>query len=1704
MNYYKKTIIALVMILTVNLLHAENDIYFKLDFNNNLGETGEFKRKSPASFLDGKTAKIDEPVFVDGIYGKAFYSGSATLNLLSKESASAMPGKNGLQSLLNAKLTHKQSAEKFGFCQISTTNKLTSGIATRDVSIEPDKNGWYVASAYVKGNGGVLFYIEDQEHQITGDPKFITLSKKWQRVSSKILISTKSAKLKINCVSSSDKKIAFDVSRLQIEKSIDGCQGWASPWVQGNATRLADILKYTFPKDFPTKAGTLSFWFKPRWNTVRNNIRNNNQSHQFFYFSKSFNFDFYASVHPRSTIGRSLKHGRPVYCGYLWRWIDKHYQNFDTPNWHLWSVVWNKNSAVCYLDGKKFGPEVKNMTPFKESPEGKEFYIGAMNADSRGSADSAIDEFTIRRTAMTPADVWRQYSDGMKQLNINVTKRYFKPLPLSAGVLKRKAMWKKRGLKMDDVWMALVPSLSAESAYEFSLLGKIRDAGEKFVQTKANAIFLKSDSKLSRFNNIPGWESAYSSGNPAAILRSCIKGNHIFLKKHSSHTISAWIYLDDIYQPGGTIIGEGGSAYGFGLKLYHGSISNYITFNKVTASVNYKLTEESVNTWLNIVGVYDGKKDFISIYINGKKVAQKDKIAIPEMRIPGKPFNAASFTGALDEIVIWDKVLPPSRIEDLYIKGKPEQENITLSGSLKKNTASQATNNDIYIKENIDLNDIYLYASFDKTVSPDFSDTMEVISPTYVTVFPNKKRYISKVEEEMKTKGRFGKAVTVYRNKKEDSFEGLVYSMPNFPVKEGAISFWFRPKENECTGNLWSMQWVTWMSTIEKNSIVTWAGVSKKNKHNAIKGKRPTLLANTWYHYSATWNNKGNVEVYLNGEKIASGISPVKKSGYALGLGSIPQVTAIQRANLMKAGLARCLNADFDDFLITKKPLSAEFIKTLTTAEKPASSFFNGLAFSGIRTAFSMDEEIKVPILSQGSGSTVLEIKQNNKIITSRTIDKRINGDYVFKFAPYSFAPGKYIQILKKVVKDKIIRKLEREFIINDDYTPEIQMGFYGCAQYIPMPDFDTVVRKAHIRFAINGFIGKDMPKVLNRWFAHNICDIPALYYSGGQSLLKKGKKVNEFGILSPDGKWHSDLSPFSPLANQSKKEMISNAIKNSQGTPALRYLSFWDEYNLKPDVSPHSISAFKKKYNIKNKPDFVKIKPGTILEDRDPITLWVDFMGTGTWLNQRLARNDEEMTNYTHSIKPNIKTMSMPSSGFGGTSMMIAEVYPYITDSPAGRMWSKSDMITDSILEKYLSTVPQRDKFPLYILPGWLNYPSEKAADASLNIMNKIAIAKGAKGCIPAPSSWFWTRPDMRKSFIEFSDFCYLYSATLANLERNLPPKIGVYFNPLNALQNPKWWYRNLMEHSGFYQWLLPSMRLAGLNPQIVRDYEVKASGFKQYKVIFLYKTDIISRSVYNKIIAYIKNGGQVFIMPDSKIDIPGAIVVPFLGNHEITYGYKSFNRVPNEPWRTVDNPADWVPQIKTQIIAKLKNRKSTINLLADDSMLAMYRSEYADTEYVFVINVDRYNAHEGIITVNNIFPACYELTNRKKVAILSNNGKTLFSTGNLIPGAWRIFMLPKKMPEKIVCTASTKENDIFYDIALLDKHKKNITGAWPFTVSVVDSSGKTLYSHSIAMLQKNKKGVFHTAKLSENQKKLKVLIKDLITGITKQIKIK
>ena len=247
-----------------------------------------------------------------------------------------------------------------------------------------------------------------------------------------------------------------------------------------------------------------------------------------------------------------------------------------------------------------------------------------------------------------------------------------------------------------------------------------------------------------------------------------------------------------------------------------------------------------------------------------------------------------------------------------------------------------------------------------------------------------------------------------------------------------------------------------------------------------------------------------------------------------------------------------------------------------------------------------------------------------------------------------------------------------------------------------------------------------------------------------------------------------------------------------------------------------------------------------------------------------------------------------------------------------------------------------------------------------------------------------------------------------------------------------------------------------AGLQPEVVYDETITASGLDGYKVLFMTDCDVVTKSILNKVKAFQAQGGIVIGDANLTPAIQADIVIETYKRKGLAHEDKS------------------ALQARSAILRKALAGHYTRYLDSSNPDVVPYRRRFSNTDYVFLINdrreYGRYVGHHGRVMENGL-PAnstilirrnaghAYDLVAHQSVPLESAKG-ALVAQVKLGPGQGRLLMITPQAIDHIKIGSPRKVQRgklARIEIQVMDASGKPIDAIIPFEIRIEDAHGRT-----------------------------------------------
>jgi hypothetical protein len=400
------------------------------DYPSGTGMEAGFKRDSVA-YVDGKKIEKDIPKLVEGKFGKGLMIEEPKTNLFSLNQSNVEKDTSCYVSLKGTVLSLSSDKPWEGkHClKVATTGeKFQEGFSTTDIKVEKVlfygnviSPAHYIASVYLKGEGKIKLSLKDAKTNIAGEPVYLDLTNDWKRYFCRFAFpfKTKSvgyghesdwknflppdtpidSQLQLACTTADKEKTTFYADGLQVEKRplpFSPTYGSGlSPlsWGEGSMQIAQDQFSFSTREDIFNqweKTGTISFWFKPLWDTK------DGTADEILY----------------------IAHGK-IYLSHGYGKIRMRPSGTDTSpanwkdNWHHIGITWNEEGErILYVDGVPYPNKKEEKMPMVNSVY---FSFGHTAGGRFHFPNGILDDLTLFQKTLTPEQIKSIYESGGKE-----------------------------------------------------------------------------------------------------------------------------------------------------------------------------------------------------------------------------------------------------------------------------------------------------------------------------------------------------------------------------------------------------------------------------------------------------------------------------------------------------------------------------------------------------------------------------------------------------------------------------------------------------------------------------------------------------------------------------------------------------------------------------------------------------------------------------------------------------------------------------------------------------------------------------------------------------------------------------------------------------------------------------------------------------------------------------------------------------------------------------------------------------------------------------------------------------------------------------------------------------------------------------------------------------------------------------------------
>jgi hypothetical protein len=378
-----------------------------------------------------------------------------------------------------------------------------------------------------------------------------------------------------------------------------------------------------------------------------------------------------------------------------------------------------------------------------------------------------------------------------------------------------------------------------------------------------------------------------------------------------SFTVSAWVYLTSSAATYGIAAESGTTSSGFILK-YDNTNNAWMFDMPQTDATNptqdraYVASNVSLNTWTNVVGMYDSVGHTIGISVNGVALAtaahtttwnSTGSLQVGRLRWNGN--NQNNWPGVIDDVQVYNRALPESEVADIYSGGPSGSPKVRwdLDEGSGTTTADQTGSNN---NGTLGGTSAWSTTAHSGGESVLFDGTTTYISPT------NGSSVVDSASS-------FSVSLWAYPTTTTGT-HGVI--AVGGTAASGSSGFFIKQDPT-------NLRWVFDMPQTDTSAPT----------EDQLATANSSLVANTWYHLVGTYNGATKVMAfYLNGSVVASMVH----GGTPWTAGGALQVGRLR----WNGSLADYFKGNIDDVRVYPRVLSATEVGYLYNDDTPGQTGF--------------------------------------------------------------------------------------------------------------------------------------------------------------------------------------------------------------------------------------------------------------------------------------------------------------------------------------------------------------------------------------------------------------------------------------------------------------------------------------------------------------------------------------------------------------------------------------------------------------------------------------------------------------------------------------------------------------------------------------------------------------------------------------------
>jgi hypothetical protein len=318
-----------------------------------------------------------------------------------------------------------------------------------------------------------------------------------------------------------------------------------------------------------------------------------------------------------------------------------------------------------------------------------------------------------------------------------------------------------------------------------------------------------------------------------------------------------------------------------------------------------------------------------------------------------------------------------------------------------------------------------------------------------------------------------------------------------------------------------------------------------------------------------------------------------------------------------------------------------------------------------------------------------------------------------------------------------------------------------------------------------------------------------------------------------------------------------------------------------------------------------------------------------------------------------------------------------------------------------------------------------------------------------------------------------------LTNLREDAPREVALLVSHTNQLFSVR--FRGTWQvEPAFAGWHEAFLR-AGLPVDIIFEESVAEGALSRYKALFIPFGEVISRSAYDGIVKFARQGGRVVADANLGYNVPGAVALKSTMDHLLWPNW-GWYRLRHGNGVTADQRIELMWQAVDEIGTTFADERSRVPT-PDSPWLVVNERRWNDTRYIYAVN-DRRSAGaagrkwgtilengeplDATITVPGEKETVYDLVAHRSVPVERANGMLNWQS-HYEPASARVFALLPTLIASVTLNAPEqieRGTSGAVRVGILDPQGKPVTGLVPIRLTIRDGQGAlSEYSDTFAV---------------------------------------